>query len=41
METGDNRAHGRDERIIVKEFYHGAEFIYLLVRDLAGTANRM
>lgn len=23
------------------EFYHGAEFIYQLVRDLAGTASRM
>ena len=28
-------AHGRDERILVKEFYHGAEFIYQLVRELA------
>jgi acetylornithine deacetylase/succinyl-diaminopimelate desuccinylase-like protein len=40
MEADDNRAHGRDERIIVKEFYHGAEFIYQLVRELAGTASR-
>ncbi|HEV3057071.1 MAG TPA: M20/M25/M40 family metallo-hydrolase [Vicinamibacterales bacterium] len=35
IDIDDNRAHGRDERIIVKEFYDGVEFIYQLVRDLA------
>lgn len=32
----DNRAHGRDERLGVKEFYEGQEFLYRLVKTLAG-----
>ena len=36
LDVDDNRAHGRDERIRVAEFYHGVEFIYQLVRELAG-----
>jgi len=35
-EMDDNRAHGKDERIGVKEFYDGHEFLYRLVKDLAG-----
>jgi acetylornithine deacetylase/succinyl-diaminopimelate desuccinylase-like protein len=31
----DNRAHGMDERIGVKEFYEGREFLYRLVKALA------
>jgi len=31
----DVRAHGRDERLGVKEFYEGREFLYRLVRELA------
>ena len=31
----DVRAHGRDERISVKSFYEGQEFLYRLVRRLA------
>jgi acetylornithine deacetylase/succinyl-diaminopimelate desuccinylase-like protein len=31
----DNRAHGRDERMMVRSFYEGQTFLYLLVRDLA------
>lgn len=31
----DNREHGRDERIGVKEFYEGREFLYRLVKALA------
>jgi acetylornithine deacetylase/succinyl-diaminopimelate desuccinylase-like protein len=34
-ETDDTRAHGRDERIGVKEFYEGREFLYRLVKTLA------
>jgi acetylornithine deacetylase/succinyl-diaminopimelate desuccinylase-like protein len=33
-EAGENRAHGRDERIGVKDLYAGREFLYRLVRDL-------
>jgi len=35
IDMDDNRAHGRDERILVKEFYDGAEFISQLVRELS------
>ena len=32
----DVRAHGRDERIGVKEFYNGVEFMYRLMKELSG-----
>jgi acetylornithine deacetylase/succinyl-diaminopimelate desuccinylase-like protein len=32
----DNRAHGRDERLGVREFYEGQEFLYQLVKSYAG-----
>jgi acetylornithine deacetylase/succinyl-diaminopimelate desuccinylase-like protein len=31
----DTRAHGRDERILIKSFYDGQEFLYRLVKALA------
>ena len=31
----DVRAHGKDERMGVKAFYEGQEFLYLLVKDLS------
>jgi len=31
----DNRAHGKDERLGVKEFYEGCEFLYRLVKALS------
>ncbi|APV49537.1 hypothetical protein BWI17_07500 [Betaproteobacteria bacterium GR16-43] len=34
VESGENRLHGRDERISVKAFYEGAEFLDRLVRAL-------
>jgi acetylornithine deacetylase/succinyl-diaminopimelate desuccinylase-like protein len=34
-EIDDVRAHGRDERIGVKEFYEGLEFMYRFIRALA------
>jgi acetylornithine deacetylase/succinyl-diaminopimelate desuccinylase-like protein len=37
IDMDDNRAHGRDERILVQSFYDGAEFIYQLVRELAAS----
>ena len=36
MDVDDVRAHGRDERIGVSEFYAGREFLYRLVKTLAG-----
>jgi len=32
----DNRAHGRDERLGIQEFYEGQEFLDKLVKSLAG-----
>lgn len=32
----DNRAHGRDERLAVQSFYDGQQFLYRLVKALAG-----
>jgi len=37
IDIDDIRAHGRDERIIVKSFYDGVEYIYQLVREVAGS----
>jgi acetylornithine deacetylase/succinyl-diaminopimelate desuccinylase-like protein len=37
IDVDDIRAHGRDERIIVKSFYDGVEYTYQLVREFAGT----
>jgi acetylornithine deacetylase/succinyl-diaminopimelate desuccinylase-like protein len=34
-ELDDNRAHGRDERIGVKEFYEGVEVSYQLIKNLS------
>jgi len=34
-DVDDNREHGKDERVGVKEFYEGAEFLYRLVKLLA------
>jgi acetylornithine deacetylase/succinyl-diaminopimelate desuccinylase-like protein len=36
FDVDDNRAHGRDERIGVKEFDRGVEFMYRFVRELTG-----
>jgi len=35
MNIDDIRAHGKDERILVKSFYDGAQYLYLLVKALA------
>ncbi len=37
IERDDFRAHGRNERLGVKEFYEGDEFLYELVKSLAGS----
>ena len=33
----DARAHGRDERMAIKSFYEGQEFLYRLTKELAST----
>jgi acetylornithine deacetylase/succinyl-diaminopimelate desuccinylase-like protein len=35
-DPGDIRAHGRDERLLVRSFYDGQEFLHQLVARLAG-----
>jgi acetylornithine deacetylase/succinyl-diaminopimelate desuccinylase-like protein len=35
FEVNDNRAHGKDERIGVKDFYEGVEVAYKLVKNLS------
>jgi acetylornithine deacetylase/succinyl-diaminopimelate desuccinylase-like protein len=34
-DVDDERAHGKDERLGVKDFYDGVEFYYLFVKSLA------
>ena len=36
MEQGESRAPGLDERVPVRSFYQGVEYLYRLVRRLAG-----
>ncbi len=35
-DINDVRAHGRDERVLVKSFFQGDEYLYRLVKSLAG-----
>jgi acetylornithine deacetylase/succinyl-diaminopimelate desuccinylase-like protein len=35
-DVDDNRAHGQDERILITHFLEGQEFLYRLVKELAG-----
>jgi len=35
-DIGDNRAHGRDERIGVKQFYEEREFLHRVIKKLTG-----
>jgi acetylornithine deacetylase/succinyl-diaminopimelate desuccinylase-like protein len=37
LDIDDIRSHGRDERIMVRSFYDGVEYIYRLLRELAET----
>jgi acetylornithine deacetylase/succinyl-diaminopimelate desuccinylase-like protein len=39
-EFGDNRIHGRDERIRKQSFYEGLEFLYRLTNAAAGSEER-
>jgi acetylornithine deacetylase/succinyl-diaminopimelate desuccinylase-like protein len=36
-DRNDNRAHGRDERMLVQSFYEGQTFLYEMVKKLAVT----
>jgi acetylornithine deacetylase/succinyl-diaminopimelate desuccinylase-like protein len=37
-DISENRAHGKDERVLVKSFHDGHEYLYRLVKSLAGKA---
>jgi len=37
FEVNDNRAHGKDERVAVKDFYEGVEVAYQLIKRLSST----
>jgi acetylornithine deacetylase/succinyl-diaminopimelate desuccinylase-like protein len=37
LDPGDVRAHGRDERMLVKSFYDGQEFLYRLTKALTSS----
>ena len=39
-DVNDCRAHGKDERIEVKAFYEGVEFMHRLMRELAGDSGK-
>jgi acetylornithine deacetylase/succinyl-diaminopimelate desuccinylase-like protein len=39
-EIDDNRAHGRDERVGVKQYFEGVEFQYRLIKALSTDDNR-
>ena len=34
-DVDDVRAHGKDERVLVKSFHEGREFLYRLVKALS------
>jgi acetylornithine deacetylase/succinyl-diaminopimelate desuccinylase-like protein len=36
FDMDDNRAHGKDERINIHDFFEGVEFNYRLIRELSG-----
>jgi len=40
VDINDIRAHGRDERIGVQDYYDGAEYIYQLVKAVTGSGGR-
>jgi acetylornithine deacetylase/succinyl-diaminopimelate desuccinylase-like protein len=37
-DPNDNRAHGRDERVLIKSYYDSQEFLYRLVKELSNGA---
>ena len=36
VDANDDRAHGRDERVLEKSFYDATQFLYDLVKSLTG-----
>ena len=40
IDIGEFRIHGKDERVPVKSFYQGNEYLYRLVKTLSGGGNK-
>ena len=40
LDMDDIRAHGRDERIMVKSFYDGVEYVYQMIGEYAGVERK-
>jgi acetylornithine deacetylase/succinyl-diaminopimelate desuccinylase-like protein len=40
VDINDIRAHGRDERIGVQDYYDGAEYIYQLIKEVSSQGGR-
>jgi acetylornithine deacetylase/succinyl-diaminopimelate desuccinylase-like protein len=36
-DPNDNRAHGKDERVLIKSYYDSQEFLYRLVKEMSST----
>jgi len=36
-DPNDNRAHGKDERVLIKSYYYSQEFLYRLVKEMSTT----
>ena len=36
-DPNDGRAHGKDERVLIKSYYDGQEFLYRLVKEMTST----
>jgi acetylornithine deacetylase/succinyl-diaminopimelate desuccinylase-like protein len=34
-DPNDNRAHGRDERVLVRSYYDSEDFLYRLVKEMS------
>jgi acetylornithine deacetylase/succinyl-diaminopimelate desuccinylase-like protein len=34
-DPNDNRAHGKDERVLIKSYYDSEEFLYRLTKELS------
>ena len=34
-DPNDGRAHGKDERVLIKSYYESQEFLYRLVKEMA------
>jgi acetylornithine deacetylase/succinyl-diaminopimelate desuccinylase-like protein len=36
-DPNDNRAHGKDERVLIRSYYQSEDFLYRLVKEMSST----